>query len=57
MKFFFPFSPKPYADNSCEKKEKKKKTSKLVKDEYSLGYTNILLKRKFLKCKKYSDSI
>ena len=40
-----------------KEKKKKKKTSKLVKDEYSLGYTNILLKRNFLKCKKYSNSI
>ena len=58
MKFFFPLTPKPNADNSCEKRKKeKKKTSKLVKDEYSLGYTNILLKMNFLKCKKYSNSI
>ena len=36
-----------------KKKKERKNTSKLVKDEYSLGYTNILLKKNFLKCKKY----
>ena len=62
MKFFFLLTPKPNADNSRgtkieKRKKERKKTSKLVKDEYSLGYTNILLKMNFLKCKKYSNSI
>ena len=35
-----------------KKKKERKNTSKLVKDEYSLGYTNILPKKNFLKCKK-----